>query len=1211
MDDREFKLHSIMAEHKKTITSLQWHPTKEDWFASGSLDPLVCVWDVSTGGLVAILQDPQCTPVHLSWKPFSGDLLVYLTGKGPLYAWDIKEDGHKVMKDVPAFGSTITQLSWHPDVAGKVAFGHLDGSLSMVQCGGSQQRHIRLLNDSPPEDEDEEPRPVLAIQWDPLSTNYLLVGLPSGHLFLLDTATPEVQVVTAYTTPSRATTVRMVTWVPGAAGTFLSGDAESGVLRVWNVSKTSPLENIHVHRCGFHTLCAAPSFPDTPASQNELETRRPGGGQTAFLSSGVRVICLFHDGGVGLYNVRKRAWDFLRDFAHTETIFDCQFKPDNYSILATASYDGSIKLWNIETMTLEASSPPTKSIVYNLSWAPAGQDCLAAGTSRSGVLVWDTANNTIKRKILDHGKGNCVYCVAWNQTDARKIASGGSDGTCMVHLVDGTVAHTFKHPGTVFGCDWHPNNENILATACEDSMVRVFYLSFNGGGPLKTLAGHKGKVFRVKWSPLCDGMLCSSSDDNTVHVWKYTEESAVRVLKGHKDFTRSVLWCPEVPHLLLSGSWDATIRIWDVRNGCCLDVVCDHGADIYGLTCHPQRPFLVASSSRDSTVRIWSMLPLVSSLQLKILSGSDLNDVVAAQGDVPNGTGKEMLCGAAARRIKHSVSRSESTTNFIPIWSKFFNVSPGVSNLWDLVDVVQGGDLEGTSASYKEGIVHYTHLLKLRSSKAHEMELVKMTRFGGGGIGAPNSDDSLRMAAEQYLALGNLRKYCDILVDRGLWCEALSLAPGVSVEYWHYLTRKRATELAKDGRIEAVQHYLALGDLESATRFLRSRGQVLDSYTLSVAAAQAPRPLSHGAATEVPEYASQETATVNRLVQDCIDDLSSKYLSEGVPVLAACCHLAINGIKGSIRDLIRGNELELALSVSLVTGAESDTMTKSVVTWLAWRTCRTGNWELAVDLLNLLEDNDRAKVEVLASCGVSLADRNSLFQQAGLKTVEEYADMAAQEEADGNDQRALQYYLLSDNQTPAFKIGMKIIRERLSGPDWTLSSVWEVLRWLQSLKDKVLLHQENDELRRDLLFFSAYLGALKAIEDGYDTIVTPLLRQARRILAQGSPSLDKDALMEDIQRVDDFSDRDRNSTAHQETFRRLEATDLFGRVQVTGSHLPRHSDQQRSFFSGEAIKGPVYVLDDGISTVSLSEAIMWARVNLLSPLGTCYRLVPF
>jgi len=35
---------------------------------------------------------------------------------------------------------------------------------------------------------------------------------------------------------------------------------------------------------------------------------------------------------------------------HIETIFDCQFHPDNPDALATASFDGTVKIWDMTTL---------------------------------------------------------------------------------------------------------------------------------------------------------------------------------------------------------------------------------------------------------------------------------------------------------------------------------------------------------------------------------------------------------------------------------------------------------------------------------------------------------------------------------------------------------------------------------------------------------------------------------------------------------------------------------------------------------------------------------------------------------------------------------------------------------------------------------------------------------------------------------------------
>ncbi|XP_022235119.1 WD repeat-containing protein 17-like, partial [Limulus polyphemus] len=311
-----------------------------------------------------------------------------------------------------------------------------------------------------------------------------------------------------------------------------------------------------------------------------------------------------------------------------------------------------------------------------------------------------------------HGKGVCVFCVSWNQKDARKIASAGADNNCMVHHADGSLIQSFKHPGTVYGCDWNPSNENILATACEDKQVRVFYVGSSNSQPLKILSGHTLKVFRVKWSLLKDGILCSSSDDKLVSC----------------------------------------------------------GETNYRLSCHPSRPFLLASTSRDSTVRLWSLLPLASIQFWKALSGKPVSDFIGLPAEsTKDPLSPGPLCGIASKQLKDNFlkQKPKDMISALQLYTELFVPLNGVTNMWDLVKVVNNWDVAQLSPQYKHGIVHKKHLTKFKISEAQELELIKMTRYGTGGVGAKSKEDCLLEAANKHLLAGNLQHYCELKIELG------------------------------------------------------------------------------------------------------------------------------------------------------------------------------------------------------------------------------------------------------------------------------------------------------------------------------------------------------------------------------------------------------------------------------------------------------------
>ena len=52
-------------------------------------------------------------------------------------------------------------------------------------------------------------------------------------------------------------------------------------------------------------------------------------------------------------------------------------------------------------------------------------------------------------------------------------------------------------------------------------------------------------------------------------------------------------------------------------------------------------------------------------------------------------------------------------------------------------------------------------------------------------------DERLERAAQLHLLTGNLRQYCEICIQRGMWDQALAMAPGVDANYWQELIQRR------------------------------------------------------------------------------------------------------------------------------------------------------------------------------------------------------------------------------------------------------------------------------------------------------------------------------------------------------------------------------------------------------------------------------------
>ncbi|XP_019507276.1 PREDICTED: WD repeat-containing protein 17 [Hipposideros armiger] len=1164
----EFKLHSIMSEHKKTITAISWCPHNPDLFASGSADNLVIIWNVAEQKVIAKLDNTKGMPASLSWCWNTDDAVGFVAHRGPLFIWTISgpDSGVTVHRDAHNFLSDISIFRWHTQKRGKVVFGHIDGSLSIFQPGNKSQKHV--LRPESLEGTDEED-PVTALEWDPLSTDYLLVAHLHYGIRLIDSES--FSCITTFNFPSAAASVQCLAWVPSAPGMFITGDSQVGVLRIWNVSRSTPIDNFKLKKTGFHCLhvlnspprkkfsiqfptknhytsSTSEAVPPPILTQNQAFSLPPG-----------HAVCCFLDGGVGLYDMGAKKWDFLRDMGHVETIFDCKFKPDDPNLLATASFDGTIKVWDINTLTAVYTSPGNEGVIYSLSWAPGDLNCIAGATSRNGAFIWDVKKGKMVQRFNEHGK-NGIFCVAWSHKDSKRIATCSDDGFCIIRAIDGKVLHKYKHPAAVFGCDWSQNNKDMIATGCEDKNVRVYYVATSSDQPLKIFSGHTAKVFHVRWSPLREGILCSGSDDGSVRIWDYTQDACISVLNGHSAPVRGLMWNTEIPYLLISGSWDYTIKVWDTRGGTCLETVYDHGADVYGLTCHPSRPFMMASCSRDSTVRLWSLTPLITPLQINILADRSWEEIIGnTDYAIQQGT-PPLLCGKVSRDIKQEIEKLTGNPRVKKLrwFSKCLSPPGGTDNLWNLVAVIRGQDDSLLPQNYCEGIMHLKHLIKFRMSEAQELTTIKMSKFGGG-IGVPTKEERLKEAAEIHLRLGQIQRYCELMVELGEWDKALSIAPGVSVKYWKKLMQRRADQLIQEDKDDVIPYCIAIGDVKKLVNFFMSRGQLKEALLVAQAACEGNMQSLHVSTPKGSSYS---------------DDIYKEDFN-----VFFFCYVTRN---------------------------------------------------LAADLLLMIPDNELHLVKLCAFYPGCTEEINDLHEKCKLPTIEECMQLAETARADGNIPETIKYYLLSQEPEKALPIGIDFIKEYINSSNWTLDTVYPVLDLLSYIRTEKLLLHTCTEARNELLILCGYIGALLAIRRQYQSIVPALYEYTSQLLKRREVSvpLNIEHLSEELdawractQSINQSSEEspyalpsESQRMVYTTLLKKLKEEPLRGTIgpdYVTGSNLPSHSDIHISCLTGLKIQGPVYFLEDGKSAISLNDALMWAKVNPFSPLGTGIRLNPF
>jgi WD40 repeat protein len=169
--------------------------------------------------------------------------------------------------------------------------------------------------------------------------------------------------------------------IPDVSGLFVTGDSQSGILRIWNVSKATPLENFQIKKKGFISLTVLKNSLKTQIvkyidengiiKNSNIENEQISNDISTdiikshnvlnYIIPKFKILATFSDGGTGLYDFSKKDWDFYKEQGHLETIFDCKFSNHDPNIVATASFDGTVKLWSISTAEVVSYSSKKKS----------------------------------------------------------------------------------------------------------------------------------------------------------------------------------------------------------------------------------------------------------------------------------------------------------------------------------------------------------------------------------------------------------------------------------------------------------------------------------------------------------------------------------------------------------------------------------------------------------------------------------------------------------------------------------------------------------------------------------------------------------------------------------------------------------------------------------------------------------------------------------
>ncbi|KAI8628772.1 quinon protein alcohol dehydrogenase-like superfamily [Xylariaceae sp. FL1651] len=273
---------------------------------------------------------------------------------------------------------------------------------------------------------------------------------------------------------------------------------------------------------------------------------------------------------------------------------------------------------------------------------------LATGSYDATIKIWNIEKGEVIRTLQGHTMG-----IRALQFDDRVLVSGSLDGTVKIwNWRTGACINTLNHQGGVITV--HMEGD-YLASGSMDRSIKIFNFKTQQSFCLR---GHTDWVNQVRLD-IASRTLLSASDDCTVKLWDMDSKSCIKTYEGHGGQVQQVLALPDdfefedqdtreadvssaasnrsvtpvesasqhssstladeeraaygpkflndperqlPPRYMLTGSLDATLRLWNTATGKSPRCFWGHVEGVWGLAVDTLR---YVSGANDATVKVW------------------------------------------------------------------------------------------------------------------------------------------------------------------------------------------------------------------------------------------------------------------------------------------------------------------------------------------------------------------------------------------------------------------------------------------------------------------------------------------------------------------------------------------------------------------------------------------------------------------------------
>jgi len=523
--------------HNTRIGCLRYCPDGFMLATSGSEGRSIKLWDTQTGRLLQTLSDPGAGGVLFRFSP-DGRRLAALYADGNMQLWKIiKGAAGKSSRLEFEFGEGH-HFAFSPD--SRLLAYNLKQSIEILDLETWETVHVLHF------DETNYDR---RIAWHP-DGRLLAIGL-EDRIVVRDIANG--QVLHEYPDSYGK-------WGYIRANIFFSGDGSllynvterDGFVEAYSLATDSIFKRFQLLAEGEWAY----SLPDVKREQigfssesgqlqvfdlkeGKLLRQFPNEGKTRqllfdFHPDGSQLARDYQDFGFQLLDVTSGKTTAVVEGADAG-VLDLAFSPDR-PLLAVANRDGTVAIWNTDSIFIERVIEAHQGWVTSLCFSPDGAT-LATGSRDSTAKLWDVETGRLLHQFAQNK--SYVNKVAF-APDGNYLATGGQDRTIWLHALgdqkfQSQLLSTEKQ--SVYGLAFSPDGR-WLASSCIGHEVKLWKLP--GKKKPKILDRQADWSMTLNFSG--DGKYLVYGKGRKLIVWDMEKETPVDTINSHESIVTDAIW---------------------------------------------------------------------------------------------------------------------------------------------------------------------------------------------------------------------------------------------------------------------------------------------------------------------------------------------------------------------------------------------------------------------------------------------------------------------------------------------------------------------------------------------------------------------------------------------------------------------------------------------------------------------------------------------